>query len=145
MNVLLHNTSSLFIGCRLYDNLFNLFIVLSNLDSIASVGVFAWLDDPNVLFRSSIQSLILNSRSSKCLLVCLSCLLLLHLLFFLHVILLESGEFRVFKSLFDMEGVWNSCKHILSHCFVVDSHVKEHSLLVTQVVVVFKLVVQFNT
>lgn len=113
MDVLLDNACSLLGLCVLSYQILDLGEVLGYLDALATVGIFAWLDDPDVLLVD----------------VCL-------------VVSLEFEKLGVIEAFFDVERHRQSIEGVLANSFVVVAHVDPESLLIRKVVVVLNLVIQ---
>lgn len=99
--------------------------VLAYLYTAATIGVFAWLDDPQLLskFRHGVQYSIF---------IWILCFV---------VKLLELDELRVVEAFLDVEGERQVSMVFFSNGLVVDLHVVIDCFLVAQVVIIFHLAV----
>jgi len=113
VDVLLDNACTLLGLCVLSYQILDFGEIFGYLDALSPVGIFAWLDDPDVLFVD----------------VCL-------------VVSLEFEKLGVIEAFFDVERHWQCIKGVLAYSFVVVAHVDPESLLIRKVIVVLNLVIQ---
>lgn len=173
MNVFLDDTGSPAGRRRILDDTFYLIVFAGNLDAVASVGVLARLDNPNVLGRSwrliilrlfivffliliwttggrggtgeviEVLHLILG-------LLCLfllelgGCLFVFHILFVFEIIMLEAVELWVVQASLDVESQRYVLEDVLTEGLIVVLHVQEERLLIVHVEIVLDLVIQLR-
>lgn len=119
MNILLHNTSSLFVSCWFLNKSLDLIKILKHCDTLASVSIFTWLNYPNISFGAGCSNLLHFFWGFTVGNLSLCQLLLFDILLFFHVELFESLELSVFETFLDMKSHWHCIKHIPAHCFIV--------------------------
>lgn len=111
-----------------------------NSNARASIGVFTWLNDPNI-FR-------LLERISECLFRFIRGILKLDALLFFRSTLFflefemfeESCILRIIDSILNVEREWNVVEWVLHHCIVVVSHIVEQCFLIREIPIVLQVI-----
>lgn len=148
------------------DNLFYFLERLANVYSIASVSVFARLNNPRILWYAHLALKVLNLFSQVC--VILGIVILVRVLIFtiprtklfnsllllvlqvlnflleLVVIICKLYKFWIFQSFFCVKCEWENLKWVLTDRVVVGTHVDKHTLFVCQLFVLLKFVIELH-